>query len=124
MTSIIAFLITRGVPARFARPLIYIVGALLLIAVLAVGKCTYDQSVIEQHEAETRARVAEQARTASENATAKGDIAKDAFDRSQAAISKGINDAANDPASQNVVGPASRAYYERLRACQADSSAC
>src|SRR3546814_6312563 len=71
LTTIASFLITRGVPMRWAKPLIYVVLAVLLIAAALLAKHLYDNHVIEQHEAERAAIVERSARQASEGATAK-----------------------------------------------------
>src|SRR3546814_3462188 len=73
LTTIASFLITRGVPMRWAKPLIYVVLAVLLIAAALLAKHLYDNHVIEQHEAERAAIVERSARQASEGATAKSD---------------------------------------------------
>src|SRR3546814_19464162 len=57
LTTIASFLITRGVPMRWTKPLIYVVLAVLLIAAALLAKHLYDNHVIEQHEAERAAIV-------------------------------------------------------------------
>ncbi|WP_288959805.1 hypothetical protein [uncultured Sulfitobacter sp.] len=65
ITTIATWLIGKGVKEKFAKPLIYVVGAGLLISVLGIGKCSYDASVIREHDAkvnlesETNAREAD-----------------------------------------------------------------
>src|SRR3546814_18072428 len=65
-----SFLITRGVPMRWAKPLLYVVLAVLLIAAALLAKPLYDNHVIEQHAPERAAIVDRRARQASEGATA------------------------------------------------------
>src|SRR3546814_5944545 len=67
---------TSLVGNRWAKPLIYVALAVLLIVGVGVVKCTYDNHIIEQHEAERDAIVERSARQASEGATAKSDTAR------------------------------------------------
>lgn len=110
-----SLLIKRGIPLRFARPLIYAVLAALLIGGLGIAKCRYDRNVIEEHDAKRTAETATAARTASEAATAKSDSrnAQEALRRAE--IAKDVEHAKQDPESNAPAGPASRAYLERLR---------
>src|SRR3546814_14878877 len=71
LTTIASFLITRGVPMRWAKPLIYVVLAVLLIAAALLAKHLYDNHVIEHHAAERAAIVERSARQASAGATGK-----------------------------------------------------
>lgn len=45
----IGWLIGAGIPERFAKPVLIAAGALLLLAALGVGKCTYDRAVVRNH---------------------------------------------------------------------------
>ena len=114
------FLIKRGIPLRFARPLIYGALAALLIGGLSIGKCAYDRSIIEEHDAKHTAKVATAARVASESATAKSDSrnAQEALRRAQ--IAKDVEHAKQSPESNAPAGPATRAYLERVRRQQAE----
>src|SRR3546814_18032794 len=47
LTSIASFLITRGVPMRWAKPLIYLLLAVMPIAAALLAKPLYDNPVIE-----------------------------------------------------------------------------
>src|SRR3546814_1284008 len=105
LTTIASFLITRGVPMRWAKPLIYVVLAVLLIAAALLAKHLYDNHVIEQHEAERAAIVERSARQASEGATAKSDTAREQEALRQAEIAK---DAHNDKHSPESNNPAHR----------------
>src|SRR3546814_10941808 len=75
LTTIASFLITLGVPVRWAKPLIYVVLAVLLIAAALLAKHLYDNHVIEHHEGERAAIVERNPRQASEGAKAKSDTA-------------------------------------------------
>src|SRR3546814_3318029 len=85
---IASFLITRGVPMRWAKPLLYVVQAVLLIAAALLAKHLYDNHVIEQHEAERAAIVERTARQAAEAPTAKSDTAREPQALRQAEIDK------------------------------------
>src|SRR3546814_5301627 len=113
LTTIASFLITRGVPMRWAKPLIYVVLAVLLIAAALLAKHLYDNHVIEQHEAERAALVERSARQASEGATAKSDTAREQEALIQAEIAKDAHNAKKSPESNNPAGPVSSAVLER-----------
>lgn len=113
-----AFLIgpaVKLVGERFAKPLIIIAGVALLIAVLSVGKCAYDRSVVEKHDAKATAKIATAARSASETATAKAEDRATVEVIRVIEIKKDVDHAKQDPAAQSLAGPASRAFLERLR---------
>src|SRR3546814_19441310 len=97
LTTIASFLITRGVPMRWAKPLIYVVLAVLLIAAALLAKHLYDNHVIEQHKAERAAIVERSARQASEGATAKSHTAGEQEALRQAEIAKEAHNAQQPP---------------------------
>src|SRR3546814_5862591 len=97
LTTIATFLITRGVPIRWAKPLIYVVLAGLLIAAAPLAKHLYDNHVIEQHDAERAAIVERSARQASEGATAKSDTAREQEALRQAELAKDAHHAKQPP---------------------------
>lgn len=51
MMWLIKLAINLGIPERFAKPLLIVLAAVLLIGGLGIGKCSYDKSVIEKHAA-------------------------------------------------------------------------
>src|SRR3546814_1619565 len=106
---------TSLVGNRWAKPLIYVALAVLLIVGVGVVKCTYDNHIIEQHEAERDAIVERSARQASEGATAKSDTAREQEALRQAEIAKDAHNAKQSPESNNPAGPVSSAVLERLR---------
>src|SRR3546814_2756637 len=122
LTTIASFLIPRGVPMRWAKPLIYVVLAVLLIAAALLAKHLYDNHVIEQHEAERAAIVERSARQASEGATAKSDTAREQEALRQAEIAKDAHNAKQSPESNNPAGPVSSAVLERLRRSEEHTS--
>src|SRR3546814_18204567 len=93
LTTIASFLITRGVPMRWAKLLIYVVLAVLLIAAALLAKHLYDNHVIEQHEDERAAIVERSARHAAEGATAKSATAREPEALRQAEIAKAAQQA-------------------------------
>ncbi len=56
MGSIIAFLITKGIAPRFARPLAYAGLALLLLAMLGTALCAIRKDAVEDHQTKIEAR--------------------------------------------------------------------
>lgn len=63
MIAALASLAVRaGVPQRFAKAAGIAAIAILCIALLAIGKCTYDRSVITKHDAGINAEVATKGR--------------------------------------------------------------
>lgn len=80
-----AWLVARGVPERFARPLLLAAGVLLVaIAAGALWRCSVDRAV-DMREATQRAANAEQARKADQGAadTARADDARNRAERGQ-----------------------------------------
>ena len=107
LTTIATFLITKGVPLRFARPLIYAGLAALLIGGLGIAKCSHD------------ARKAVQARQDAKAAEAYADAAKDAVATVAASagreaalkdiVTEAAKDIANAEGSNEAIPPAARA---------------
>lgn len=58
MTWLISLVTGLGVPSRFAKPVLAIMGAILLIAALWGLKALYDHSVIDKHEQKLERRAA------------------------------------------------------------------
>lgn len=95
----------------------FVLLGLLLVAVLSLGKCAYDASVINQHEAKDRAEKAERqlnADRAADEATA--NKAAEATQLQQELDEATKKAAAADPAgAQGNVGPVTDSYYDTLR---------
>jgi uncharacterized iron-regulated membrane protein len=51
MGSIIVFLIAKGVPARFAKPLLALVALIALAGILWAGIAIHDRNVVKTHDA-------------------------------------------------------------------------
>lgn len=64
MTWLLSLIMGAGVPAKLAKPVLAVVGALLLLGVLWGGKCAYDRSIINAHEAKQEAATAKADRKA------------------------------------------------------------
>lgn len=85
IASAVAWLIARGVPARFARPLLVVGAAVLAVALVGtLWRCSVS-SGISKREAEQRAVNAEQARKADQGAAdaARSDDARNRAERGQ-----------------------------------------
>ncbi len=67
MGSLIGWMILKGVSPRFARPLAYAGLVLAFLVLMAVGKCSYDRSVIAKHDAKATLDQAKRERTADAN---------------------------------------------------------
>lgn len=99
--------------AKVAGIAVIVVG---LIALLSLGRCAYDQSVIEDHETEQRAESAETALESERQADL--DTAEEIADLKDetAALEQAVKDAerAQPEKAKAAVGPASQSYYDNL----------
>ena len=113
MTWLIGLALKAGIPTRFAKVAVIIAGAVLLITLLGIGKCSYDKSVVERHNARAEATTAKADRKADAKAAEerRADDAR-AVTESQE-IKEAINEAGNDPAARRA------AYYRCVSAQQA-----
>ncbi len=68
IASIITWLVARGVAPKLAKPLIIFVALCTVISAFALLKSCYDNSVIENHDAEISAETQRKAREADANA--------------------------------------------------------
>lgn len=107
----------KQVSERVAKVLGFITLGLLLIAVLGLGKCAYDASVIEKHESAERARKAEkqlEADRAADEATEQQ--ARDLVETQQQLEEAQAEAARRDPeGAAKQVGPVTESYYDTLR---------
>lgn len=109
-------LLGKELSGKAAQIVGWIVSAALLLALLSLGKCAYDDSVINKHETEERAKQAERQLQAERDANAK--MAQHAAE--YAAQQKTLEDAAaealrRDPVgAAKPVGPVSQSYYDSL----------
>lgn len=110
-------LLGKQVSEKVAKVLGFVALGLLLIAVLSLGKCAYDASVIEQHESAERARKAQKqldADRAADKATE--DQARELAETQQALEDAQAEAARRDPeGAAKPVGPVTESYYDTLR---------
>jgi flagellar biosynthesis component FlhA len=68
IATLIARLVALGCPPGLAKPLLGIVAALVILGALWGGKCAYDRSVIDKHDAKVEAKTAKADRKADSHA--------------------------------------------------------
>jgi uncharacterized membrane protein YhiD involved in acid resistance len=94
LAALISLATGLGVPARLAKPVLAVVGAILLLGVLWGSKCAYDKRVIANHEAKQEAatakadrkadaKAAEQRRTDDSRSTAEATEIKETIDEAK-----------------------------------------
>jgi uncharacterized membrane protein len=120
LMSIGAFLpglLGKQVSQKVAKVLGIITLGLLLIAVLSLGKCAYDASVIEQHESTDRAEKAEKQLEAERRADEEAAAQEAELAETKAELDAATAEAARrDPeGAAKPVGPVSQSYYDTLR---------
>lgn len=107
----------KQVSEKVAKVLGVIALGLLLIAVLGLGKCAYDASIIEQHESAERARKAQKQLEADRAADlATEEQARDLVETQQELEEAQAEAARRDPeGAAKPVGPVTESYYNTLR---------
>lgn len=120
ITSIGAFLpglFGKEVSQKVAKVLGIIALSILLIAVLSLGKCAYDASIIEQHESRERAVKAEKQLEADRAADEQTERQARELEETQQALEQAQAEAAAaDPeGAAGTVGPVTESYYDTLR---------
>lgn len=107
----------KEVSQKVAKVLGIIILALLALAVLSLGKCAYDASVIEQHEAQDWAEKAQKQLDADRKADEATEQQARDLANTQKALEQAQADAARkDPAgAAGTVGPVTDSYYDTLR---------
>jgi len=107
----------KKVAEKTAKVLGFLILGLLAAAVLSLGKCAYDASLIEQHEATSRAQKAERQLEADRRANEEGEQAKRDLEETQRQLDDATSEAARrDPeGAAKEVGPVSQSYYDTLR---------
>lgn len=90
--------------------------AVLLLAVLALGKCAYDRQVVAKHEAEVRADRAEDSLEGRVRADQGEEEARTKFDQEQDELKRKSDDEIRkDPeGAGKPVGPGQRGYFDSL----------
>lgn len=107
----------KQVSEKVAKVLGFIALGLLLIAVLSLGKCAYDASIIEQHESADRAEKAERQLDAERRADEEAEATASELAETKADLDAATAEAARrDPeGAAKEVGPVSQSYYDTLR---------
>lgn len=110
-------LLGKQVSEKVAKVLGIITLGLLLIAVLGLGKCAYDASIIEKHESAERARKAEKQLEADRAADlATEQQGRDLVETQQELEEAQAEAARRDPeGAAKPVGPVTESYYDTLR---------
>lgn len=110
-------LLGKQVSEKVAKVLGIIALGLLLIAVLGLGKCAYDASIIEQHESAERARKAQKQLEADRAADlATEQQGRDLVETQQELEEAQAEAARRDPeGAAKPVGPVTESYYDTLR---------
>lgn len=113
-----------GIPQKFAKAAGIAFAVVALIALLAIGKCSYDRSVVEDALNERNAEIAKAITKADREAGAADAERQDTFQNEQDAIEETINaEVTKDPeGAARPVGPASRGYFDSLPARSGDRS--
>jgi hypothetical protein len=68
VTWLIGLALKAGIPLRFAKGAVIGILIVALVVGLGVGKCAYDKSIIEEHDAEREATIAKDDKKADNNA--------------------------------------------------------
>lgn len=106
----------KRISDRLAKGIGIAIFAILLAVVLAVGKCSYDASVIETHEAAQKAKDAEAITGADRDADNAVAPQEEAFQNEQQEIGAAMTEAkrADPKGAASTVGPVTRSYYDTL----------
>lgn len=126
LASIGAFLpglFGKQIAEKTAKVLGIITLAILLVAILGLGKCAYDASVIEQHEAADRAEKAERQLEAERRADEEAEATANELAETKAELDAATTEAARrDPeGAAKQVGPVTESYYDTLRRRQKEN---
>lgn len=120
--AVAAWILRRGlvktIPGaeKAAKVVRWILIVFAVLAVLGVGKCSYDKSVISDHESKQAAEAAKAALEGERRANADQEKRDAVFDEEQSKIEKGISDEiAKDPiGAAKPVGPGQRGFFDSL----------
>lgn len=107
--ALISLITGLGVPAQLVKPLLAVIGALLILGVLWGGKCAYDHHVIAAHDAKQAAATANADKAADDHAGDQRviDATREQNEATQA--QEAINEAKRNGADPR------RAYYDCVR---------
>ena len=106
----------KQISFKMAKVAGFVILAFGVLAILSLGRCAYDQSVIDEHETEERAESAEAALESERQANlqTEAEIAdlKHESDALKAAAEKA--ERAEPEKARAAVGPVSQSYYDNL----------
>lgn len=112
------FLASLGVPEPLRKAVGYATLAIALIALLGLAKCSYDRSLIRQHDAEVTAETVRQDSAAKEQAATERATDTATISKAQEERNHAINNGQpNKPSAASI-----RHNCERLRKAGADTS--
>lgn len=112
----IAGLFTKNVSYTMAKVVGGVAAAVLLVALLGIGKCSYDRSIISAHDDKRDATISNSALNADRGADAAAANRTAAFANSQDVLTNaaGAAKAADPQGAAKPVGPVSSSYYDNL----------
>lgn len=96
MNFLIDLIVGWGVPAKAAKIVLFTIGAALLIAVMAGGKCAYDKSIVTHYADKVDASAAKADRKADEAAAVQRRVDDTRLTQEQAQLEK-VQTNAKDP---------------------------
>ncbi len=112
MGNLIGWIITKGIPAKYARFVAFAGLALILLAAMAGLKCSYDRNLIHTHDSKREATIAKADRKADATAAEQRRVDDARAVTETQEIKEAVNEAGPDAAAKRA------AYYECLRKIQ------
>lgn len=103
MTWLIKLVIGWGVPREMAKIVSFVLIGMLILVLLGVGKCAYDRSVIDEHEAKIEAETAREDRKADQNAADQRLEDQERRAQEQRELKEAVENAPDDPAVDDAV---------------------
>lgn len=115
--SFIPGLFGKELPYKTAKIAGFITFGVLLIAILGLGKCSYDRSVVNQYKTAQAVKVATETLEAERraNQAAVDREVADALTNQRLATAASEAARADPKGAAQTVGPVTRSYYETLR---------
>lgn len=107
----------KSITQKTAKIIGIVAGAALLLAVLSLGKCAYDKSIVNDYKQERQAKIDRGLLKAEREATA-ADIARDKEFAESAAVVKGDTQNAKDKdpnGGRTNAGPVTQSYFDSVR---------
>ncbi len=112
MGNLIGWIITKGIPAKYARFVAFAGLALILLAAMAGLKCSYDRNLIRTHDSKREAQIVKADRKADAKAAEQRRVDDALIMTESHELKDAIHEAGNDPAARRA------AYYECVRELQ------